>query len=99
MAVNKGVNIARWERSFVRILTPLEEFVHRQTTSGILLMICAVIALIIANTPLYDDYSHLLHTRAGIKIGGLEFSLSIHHWINEGINGGLFLRHGSRTKT
>ena len=90
MAVNKGVNIARWERSFVRILTPLEEFVHRQTTSGILLMICAVIALIIANTPLYDDYSHLLHTRAGIKIGGVEFSLSIHHWINEALMAGFF---------
>ncbi len=98
MAGNKGVNIARWERSFVRILTPLEEFIHRQTTSGILLMICAVIALVIANTPLYDDYSHLLHTRAGIKVGGLEFSLSIHHWINEALMAGFFFVMGLELK-
>ena len=44
----KGVYHAPWERSFERILTPLQEFIHRQTTSGVLLMICAVIALAIA---------------------------------------------------
>ena len=40
-----------WEKAFDRLLSPLEEFIHRQTTSGVLLMICAVIALVIANSP------------------------------------------------
>jgi len=44
--MEKGVYHGPWEKSFESILTSLEEFIHRQTTSGVLLMICAVIALI-----------------------------------------------------
>ena len=29
-----GVYLAPWEKSFDKILTPFEEFIHRQTTSG-----------------------------------------------------------------
>ena len=49
---------APWEKAFDQILTPLEEFIHRQTTSGILLMICAVIALFIANSHWGEGYHH-----------------------------------------
>lgn len=83
MAQKKGIYNAPWERAFDRILTPLEEFIHRQTTSGILLMICAVVALVIANSPLSESYEHLLHTKLGVSAGSFEFSLTIHHWIND----------------
>jgi len=83
VAKQKGIYSAPWERSFDRILTPLEEFIHRQTTSGVLLMICAVIALVVANSPLHHSYEHFLHTELGIGLGEKVFSLSIHHWINE----------------
>jgi hypothetical protein len=36
--VKTGEYHAPWEESFDRILTPFEEFIHRQTTSGLLLM-------------------------------------------------------------
>ena len=52
--------IAPWEKAFNRVLTPLEEFIHRQTTSGLLLMAMAVIALILANGPLADAYLHII---------------------------------------
>lgn len=42
--------IAPWEKAFDKVLSPLEDFIHRQTTSGILLMLCAVVALYIANS-------------------------------------------------
>jgi NhaA family Na+:H+ antiporter len=32
----KGVYHGHWEKSFDKILTPLDEFIHRQTTSGVL---------------------------------------------------------------
>ncbi len=41
-AQEKGVFHAPWEQTFDRILTPFEEFVHRQTTSGLLLMATAM---------------------------------------------------------
>ena len=94
----KGIYNAPWEKSFERLLTPLEEFIHRQTTSGVLLMICAVIALFIANSPLYSDYEHLLHTKIGVSLGSYEFSLSIHHWINEALMAMFFFIMGLELK-
>jgi len=94
----KGVYHAPWEKSFEKILTPLEEFIHRQTTSGVLLMICAVIALIIANSPWHEDYKHLLHEELAISLGGTAFSLSIHHWINEALMALFFFIMGLELK-
>ena len=98
MPAGKGVFHGPWERAFDRLLTPLEEFIHRQTTSGVLLMICAVIALIIANSPLHHTYQHLLHTEIGISLDDSVFSLSIHHWINEALMAMFFFIMGLELK-
>ena len=84
MPINKEY-IAPWEQAFNRILTPLEEFIHRQTTSGILLMLCAVIALIIANSPLAEAYHHVLEVPFTIGFGEWMLSMTLHHWINDGL--------------
>lgn len=76
---------APWEKSFDKILTPFEEFIHRQTTSGLLLMAMAVIALILANGPLADAYLHLIHTPISLKIGSWTLEMSLHHWINDAL--------------
>ncbi len=76
---------APWEKAFDRILTPIEEFIHRQTTSGILLMLCAVIALLIANSPWAEAYHHILETKFNIGAGKWMLSMSLHHWINDGL--------------
>ena len=80
-----GLNFAPWERSFRRILTPFEEFLHRQTTSGLLLMAMAVLALILANGPYSKTYADLLHTYVGIGFGDWTLKMSLHHWINDGL--------------
>lgn len=77
--------LAPWERAFDRVLTPLEEFIHRQTTSGMLLMLCAVVALVIANSPLAEGYEHVLHTEVTVGGGELVLRMSLHHWINDGL--------------
>ena len=76
---------APWEKAFDRVLTPLDEFIHRQTTSGVLLMICAVIALYIANSQWNTVYHHLLEMKFTIGIEGFQLSKSVHHWINDGL--------------
>ncbi len=77
--------IAPWEQAFNRVLSPLDEFIHRQTTSGILLMMCAVIALFIANSQFADAYHQFLKTYFTIGTGEWKLSMSIHHWINDGL--------------
>jgi NhaA family Na+:H+ antiporter len=76
---------APWEKSFDKILTPFEEFIHRQTTSGLLLMIMAVVALILANGSLASAYNHAIHTIAGFDFGNWSLKLTLHHWINDGL--------------
>jgi NhaA family Na+:H+ antiporter len=94
----KGIYNAPWEKAFESVLTPLEEFIHRQTTSGILLMVCAVIALAVANSPLHDSYEHFLHTDVSIGLSTYTFSLSVHHWINEALMALFFLVMGLELK-
>ncbi|MEJ1336779.1 MAG: Na+/H+ antiporter NhaA [Candidatus Sedimenticola sp. (ex Thyasira tokunagai)] len=77
--------VAPWERAFDRLMTPIDEFIHRQTTSGVLLMLCAVAALFIANSPWRETYHHLLQMPFTIGMPGFDLSKSLHHWINDGL--------------
>lgn len=81
----QGIFYAPWEHAFTRILSPFEEFIHRQTTSGMLLMGTAVIALILANSYLAEAYLHFIHTPMSIRIGSWSIDMSLHHWVNDGL--------------
>ena len=90
--------IAPWEKAFDSLLSPLEEFIHRQTTSGILLMLCAVAALFIANGPWSEAYHHILKMNFTIGVEGFQLSKSIHHWINDGLMAVFFFVIGLELK-
>jgi len=77
--------VAPWEKAFERVLSPLEEFIHRQTTSGVLLMLCAIIALYLANSQWNEAYRHILETPFTIGLPDFQLSKSLHHWINDGL--------------
>ncbi|QIL89619.1 Na+/H+ antiporter NhaA [Microbulbifer harenosus] len=97
--VRKGrVFEAPLENAFGRLVTPFEEFIHRQSTSGLLLMACAVIALIIANSGWQEGYKHLLHLPVSYNFGDWSLSMSFHHWINDGLMAIFFLLVGLELK-
>ncbi len=83
--VKTGVYHAPWEKSFDKILTPFEEFIDRQTTSGLLLMCMAVLALVLANGPLASAYEIVVHTPISLNIGGWALEMTLGHWINDGL--------------
>jgi NhaA family Na+:H+ antiporter len=74
-----------WERQFEKLVTPFEEFIHKQTTSGIILLSVTFIALIIENTPLREAYEHLIHAAFSVTMGSITLERSLAHWINEGL--------------
>ncbi len=76
---------APWEKAFKKVSTPFEHFLHAQTTTGMVLMGMTIVALILANTPLYESYSHIFHTQIDFSVGSWHLSHSIHHWINDGL--------------
>ena len=73
------------EKAFNRVSTPFEHFLHAQTTTGIILMFMTILALILANTPLTDTYTHFFHIKVDLNVGSWTISNSIHHWINDGL--------------
>lgn len=76
---------APWEKAFKKVSTPFEEFLHAQTTTGLILMIMTVLALILANSPLYESYAHFFHMNIDFNVGSWALSHSLHHWINDGL--------------
>jgi len=76
---------APWEKTFNRIATPFEHFIHAQTTTGMILMCMTVVALVLANSGLYETYAHFFHTKIDLNVGSWKLSHSLHHWINDGL--------------
>lgn len=74
-----------WERTFGVLMTPFEAFAKNSTSSGIVLIFCTVVALMLANSPLREAYQHILHIPLRMSFGTREINLSLHHWINDGL--------------
>lgn len=74
-----------WEAGFGKLLTPLERFIKGETNSGILLVICTIIALFIANSPFLPTYEELLSSYWHIGTDGFQLKMSLHYWINDGL--------------
>jgi NhaA family Na+:H+ antiporter len=76
---------APWEKAFKKVSTPFEEFLHAQTTTGLILIVMTVLALILANSSLYESYSHFFHLNIDFNVGSWALSHTLHHWINDGL--------------
>lgn len=79
------MNINTTKTPIERIAQPIQEFMHKEASGGILLIIATVIALIWANSPFAESYHHLWHTYVSINIGNTGLNYSLHHWINDGL--------------
>jgi NhaA family Na+:H+ antiporter len=70
------------------------EFFDSEQSSGIVLILCTFISIVIANSFLGDGYLHFWHTEAGFEIGNLTLKYSIEHWVNDGLMAIFFLLIG-----
>ncbi|WP_457743695.1 Na+/H+ antiporter NhaA [Sulfurimonas sp.] len=89
---------APWEKTFEKVATPLEHFIHAQTTTGIVLIFMTIVALILANSPLQEIYANIFHLNISIDIGSWKLQQSIHHWINDGLMAIFFFLIGLEIK-
>ena len=89
---------APWEKAFQRIATPFEHFIHAQTTTGLVLAVMTVLALILANSPFSQTYLDFFHINIDFKVGSWALSHSLHHWINDGLMAVFFFIIGLEIK-
>jgi NhaA family Na+:H+ antiporter len=63
-----------------------------------LLLLGTVVALVWANSPAGDTYVSFWHTEFAVRLGGAELSLSLQHWINDGLMAFFFFVVGLEVK-
>ena len=81
-----------------RLLEPLREFLREEAAGGILLMIAAAVAMIVANSPAWEAWDAMWHTEVGVVVGAHEWSMSLVHWVNDGLMAVFFLVVGLEIK-
>jgi NhaA family Na+:H+ antiporter len=81
-----------------RLVEPLVRFLHVESSGGIVLLACTVVALLLANSPLEAVYESVLHTVAGFSVGPFSLSNPLVEWVNDGLMALFFLVVGLEIK-
>lgn len=68
-----------------RIVRPFQDFIHKEASGGIVLILAAVAALIWVNSPWEDSYHQLWETHLKIGAGSFLLDMSLEHWINDAL--------------
>ncbi|OPB29176.1 Na+:H+ antiporter, NhaA family [Bartonella sp. WD12.1] len=77
-----------------RALSAIERFLHIEAVSGIVLLLAAATALILANSKYSSSYEAFWHTPLGFNFGYFNLSWDLHFWINDALMTVFFLVAG-----
>lgn len=87
-------------RDFVynQLILTAQAFARIEASSGIVLMVAALTALIWANSPWDESYFELLHTHISIDADIFHLDMSLQHWVNDGLMAIFFFLMGLEIK-
>ncbi|MEJ7556824.1 MAG: Na+/H+ antiporter NhaA [Pedobacter sp.] len=81
-----------------KIMAPVSRFIHLEYTSGIVLLVSVIIAIVWANSPYHDFYEHLWHINFSVGFDTTVLSKPLHIWINDGLMAVFFFVIGLELK-
>jgi NhaA family Na+:H+ antiporter len=81
-----------------RLLDPLREFLREEAAGGLVLVVAAIVALVLANSPWSQGWESLWSTDLGVEVAGAHWGMSLHHWVNDGLMVVFFLVVGLEIK-
>ncbi|MEA3316065.1 MAG: Na+/H+ antiporter NhaA [Campylobacterota bacterium] len=76
----------------------IQRFIKGESFSGILLFVATIAAVMVANSALSESYFALWNMALGVTIGDFVISMSLMHWINDGLMALFFLMVGLEIK-
>lgn len=79
-------------------LKPFKSFFQSESTGGVILMICVVLSLIIANSPLGQGFADFLALNLGFENSTIDLKYPVILWINDGLMAIFFLMVGLEIK-
>jgi NhaA family Na+:H+ antiporter len=66
-------------------MEPLSRFLEIESASGVLLVVCTGVALVIANSPWAQAWESFWHTEIRLVVGSWTIEASLAHWVNDGL--------------
>src|SRR5829696_4919360 len=81
-----------------RVIGPFERFAHKESSGGLVLLACTVVALVWANSPWAASYQHLWEQPVSVVLGPLGGTTTLHHFINDGLMAVFFFLVGLEIK-
>lgn len=75
-----------------------KNFLRSQQIGGAILLLCVVVSLIIANSPIGPDFQNLLEKELGFETSAIHLQYPIGLWINDGLMALFFLMVGLEIK-
>jgi len=76
----------------------IDEFIAKEPSSGIMLIIATLLALALSNSFLAPLYDAFLHIPVEVRISDLELKKPLYHWVNDGLMAIFFLVIGLEVK-
>ncbi len=76
----------------------IQRFIHHETTAGGILVVAAIAAMIVSNSPFSYLYQTFLHLPVSVGVGPLTLNKSLEHFINDGLMAVFFFLVGLEIK-
>ncbi|HXV39532.1 MAG TPA: Na+/H+ antiporter NhaA [Steroidobacteraceae bacterium] len=90
--------LPRTEELIRRALESLQDFLRLEAAGGLVLMGAAVLAMLVANSPLAAGYDGFINLPVQVSAGALGIAKPLIHWINDGLMAVFFLLVGLELK-
>src|SRR4051812_25531979 len=81
-----------------KLIQPLQQFIQTESSGGIVLLACAAVALLWANSPWGASYERLWQTPLTVGPPGASLREPLHLWINDALMAVFFLLVGLEIK-
>ena len=81
-----------------KVTEALREFLRLESAGGLILVVSAILAMVLANSPLADSYVQLLSLKITVMIESFGVSKPLLLWVNDGLMAVFFLLVGLELK-